>query len=286
MYEERDKDIIDYNMTDLLIGSESFRIREPLPEKFSKNKYAVCIGAAQTFGCFSEKPFPLLLNNSLDFPVINFSRGGASASSFNRTLLLDFLNNSGFVIIQIMSARGEENSSFRPTKRAGQKTAINKETGQKVLTKSFYNELFDSGRIDKIKENVSESRNNWIKNNIALLKSIQVPKILFWFSRRSPNYQEKYINIRKLYSSYPQLVNEVMVDTIKSYATEYIECISNKGTPQKLFSLGGDTPILYKRSGKILKDTNTYYPSPEMHIEAAKKLQPVCEKYISILKLL
>jgi len=122
-----------------------------------------------------------------------------------------------------MSARGEENSSFRPKEGESQRTVINREMGE-VDTKSAYIELIEKANIelDKIKIIVSESRGNWVKNNIELLKSIQVPKILFWFSKRTSNYQEEYSHIRKLFSSFPQLVNKAMVDSIKPYATEYI----------------------------------------------------------------
>jgi len=278
-YEKRDKDIIDYNCTDFLIGDELIRIREPVPENIVKGGYSVCIGAAQTFGPFVEKPYPLLLSKLLNFPVVNLGRGGTSALFFSRENYLSFINKGSFVVIQIMAARGVENSSFRPTNRGGQNNVVLKETGQIVKSKAYYRKLITSSDTDLIKQNILESRENWIKNYQVLLNSIHVPKILFWFSQRAPDYQEKFTKLRKLYSKYPQLVNESMVNTIKPFADEYLEFISKKGLPQKIISKEGGIPKLYRNGEVIIKKVNKYYPSPEMHEEAAQELFRICAKY-------
>jgi hypothetical protein len=49
-YQERDWEIVDYQQYRL--KNTEFDIRGPKPESLEKNKYFVCIGAAQTFGCF------------------------------------------------------------------------------------------------------------------------------------------------------------------------------------------------------------------------------------------
>lgn len=280
-YELRDQDIIDYNVTEILIGDELVRVRKPVPEKLNNDEYGVCIGAAQTFGPFAKKPYPLLLNEILDFPILNLGRGGASANFFLRQNIIDFLNNSRFVVIQIMSARGIENSTFRSSSKGGQKTVEIKATGEIVETRDYYKELIANSETDLMMKNVSESRSKWIENYKLLLNSIKVPKILFWFSQRDPVYQEEYTHLRKLFSKFPQLVNDEMVNSIKPFADEYVEYISQKGIPQKIIDYNGDMARLYLRTETIVRELNTYYPSPEMHTEAAGKLTKVCRKYIS-----
>ena len=54
-YQARDEEVIDYSMTELP-GTQHL-IRGPLPD-LSKGNYITCLGAAQTFGCFCETPYP------------------------------------------------------------------------------------------------------------------------------------------------------------------------------------------------------------------------------------
>jgi hypothetical protein len=118
---------------------------------------------------------------------------------------------------------------------------------------------------------------------IKLLQLIEVPKILLWFSQREPDYTEEFEDVRKFFGQYPHLVNQVMVDKIKAYADEYVESISNEGMPQKLVNrFTGRTPKVtrvYQNKAEI-KKFNTYYPSPEMHLHAADKLLPACQRMI------
>ena len=64
-----------------------------------------------------------------------------------------------------------------------------------------------------------------------------------------------------------------MVNEIKKYSDDYVECASRKGIPQPLISRFTGKPAVI--NGKTL---NRYYPSPEMHIEAANLLEAVCNK--------
>ena len=56
-------------------GHEDVDLTDPAP-------YFVCIGAAQTFGCFVAKPYPSLLADALDMRVVNLGLGSATPSVF------------------------------------------------------------------------------------------------------------------------------------------------------------------------------------------------------------
>ena len=61
-YQERDWEIVDYQMYSLKNTNKSFR--GPEPKNLEANKYFVCLGAAQTFGCFVRDPIqPCYKNN-------------------------------------------------------------------------------------------------------------------------------------------------------------------------------------------------------------------------------
>ena len=54
-YQNRDREIVDYQMYELSGTGLQFRG----PEHRIGHKYIAFVGAAQTFGCFCEHPFPI-----------------------------------------------------------------------------------------------------------------------------------------------------------------------------------------------------------------------------------
>jgi hypothetical protein len=78
------------------------------------NGYFACIGAAQTFGCFCEKPYPILLQERLSFGALNLGLCLRSPRFFIKdSVLMKYINDARFVIVQVMSGRSEDNSLFK-----------------------------------------------------------------------------------------------------------------------------------------------------------------------------
>lgn len=301
-YQERDQEIVDYQMYSL--KETGLWFRGPEIESLETGKYFVCIGAAQTFGCFCEQPFPTLLQKELNLPGLNLGYGGAGPYFFlKHPELLDYINQAKFVIVQVMSGRSESNSLFDS---GGLEFLTRRYDGMKLGADAAYNEVLKGNaiwrkvpvgqkyarRIGKIfgtiaaKGLVAETRKNWVTNYRSLLSQIAVPKILFWFSKRGLDYQEKYHNSSTLFNEFPQLVNKKMMAEIGDVSNEYVECVSSKGSPQLLINrfTGEVTTVdpTHDRQdlgGKIWTH-NAYYPSPEMHLDAAKVLTPICSKYL------
>ena len=254
-------------------------LRGPRPVDLEDGRYFVCIGGAQTFGRFCEKPYPELLQEKINRQGLNFGRGGAGPSFFykNTDRFYEYINKSRFAVVQVMSGRSESNSLFI-SQGLGIYTRIS--NGKSIVSDDAFKQLLeenDTGYVSKI---VSETRDNWVINFAELLKKIRVPKILFWFSTRMPDYEEKYDNVQALFGEFPQLVNLNMIRQIRSFCHEYVECVSKRGLPHWLINrfTGKRTSISDPWSGAWKK--NWYYPSPEMHVDAANKLESLCKKYI------
>lgn len=79
-YQERDYEVVDYQMFPL--ESTNLRFRGPQPQRLETGNYFTCIGAAQTLGCFCENPFPTLLQEQLDITTLNLGYGGAGPYFF------------------------------------------------------------------------------------------------------------------------------------------------------------------------------------------------------------
>ncbi|MBN1270984.1 MAG: hypothetical protein JXB26_01830 [Candidatus Aminicenantes bacterium] len=284
-YQKRDREVIDYQLyRDKKTG---LWLRGPEHDKLIKGKYIICLGAAQTFGCFCDKPYPVLMEEHLGIPVLNLGYGGAGPSFFlNQTGMWNQIKGAACVIIQVLSGRSESNSVFES---GGLEFLRRKSDGKQMGARQAYKWLLSTSfffRRNRIKKIIFETRSNYVKNMVALMKKIDVPKILLWFSIRQPEYKERLLTVGTLLNKFPHLVNREMVEKIKKHADVYVPCVTQRGRPQQLFSRTSGKKIkVYP--GDLRKDlrgkswsTNFYYPSPEMHEDAAKALLDVCRDYL------
>jgi hypothetical protein len=282
-YQERDKEIIDYAMYELpgikpYAGAGRFRG----PQVRGKD-YIACVGAAQTFGCLSQRPFPSLLAERLGIDTLNLGSGGAGPSFHNsNACLLQYINNARLVIVQVLSARSQSNSLFRTTHHGME--GIRVSDGQRMIAQEFYTGLIKD-TPEKVEQVVAETRQHYVRAMVQLLEDIRPPKILFWFSVRTPEYEERLeLPLWRLWGAFPQFVNRQMVEEIMKHSDDYVECVSKRGLPQPLFDKNGKPATITYCYTILRPETNTdthnnYYPSPQMHEDAAQLLEPVCHRY-------
>jgi hypothetical protein len=290
IYQKSDWEVVDYQLylldpeiVDSYSGKELI-VRGPKPKSFKKNNYFTCVGAAQTFGRFCQQPYPNLLSEQLGLPVLNLGFGGVSADFFwqDNPKLLDYLNNAKFVIIQVMSGRSQDNSVFKNC-RGYYVTKVADET--KINWVDAYQELIDHNDRQFVEKIIAETRQNWVNSYLQFLQKIQVPKILFWFSRREARYEDDYHNVHQLFNQFPQLVNSEMISQLEDYIDDYVECVSTRGVPQQITSRFTGKPAMAKDDWDGQEwSTNSYYPSPEMHMDAYNALESSCQKYTGAIK--
>lgn len=255
-YSLLDQELIDYHP--FLLGD--VRFRGPPPD-LSK-PYFTCLGSAYTFGRYCENPYPRLLSRSLNIPALNMGRGGVSPAFYLQGELLTHLNNSVFCIIQIMSARAFDGSD---------KIYPNVEENAHQLWRTVIKDQ------KALLEAVTAARDRYVVQMIQLLTAITVPKILFWFSKRTPTYQINFKNLHQVFGHAPQLVNQDMVDQIKPYTDRYVTCVTDSGLPHDLIK---DQTLVYINNVNGMSCKNSYYPSQQMHLEAATSLEPAARSLI------
>lgn len=275
-YQDRDCNIIDYELYKLAGFARPFR--GPKPNSLDDKSFFVCVGAAQTFGCYAPIPYPQILSRKLNMPVLNFGVAGAGPSFFlKRQMFISEINKARFAVIQVLSGRSESNSLFTSN---GGEMLTRVCDGKSLGAAPAYAELLRSGDSHLLSRTIYETKENWVVNMQSLMSSIVVPKILFWFSeRRVDDYELSYNNVHDLFGKFPQMVDDNMMDEIRPYADHYIETVSAKGLPQQLFNrfTGMPTSIKTRQDlGGDEKHFNDYYPSPEMHVDAANDLAGIC----------
>lgn len=272
-YSQRDYEIVDYQAYQ--IPGLPYTFRGPKPD-LNSGDYVAFIGAAQTFGCLCEHPFPDLIQQKFDVDILNLGMGGAGPEHFDDPKLLDLINNAKAVVVQVMSARSVENSYMKDC--TGIITI--RETGEKVSSKEAYRRVLDQSE-DFARKIVEETRRNYVGTYRNLLNKITVPAILLWFSVREPHYIDDFSSVKSLFNSFPQMVNQAMLHEIATECDDIVNCTTNRGIPQKLISrFNGKRTSIIDAPGNKPKTHNYYYPTPEMHEDAAKSLEHVVAKIL------
>lgn len=292
-YQKRDFDFFNYDLYTLIDPEtkKRFVLRGPSSPTLQKDCYFSSIGPAFTYGCYTHKPYTKLISDEFNFPAINLGVQGAGASHYtnpDNKLLLEIINNSKFAIVAVMSGRSISNSLFEVSPESQEKLRLIGENNYQPAHK-LYELLLENYETDFIQKIIEETRKNFVQEYIELLTRIKVPKILLWFSKRTPEYQEKYDGkVWDLLGMFPHLVNRSMINSIQEYCDEYVECVTKIGTPQILFDrFSGQVGSVNKNSdyGYSSSNYNMYYASPEMHIDATNALIKSCTKYLDNSKL-
>jgi len=273
-YQNLDRGWFDYELQ-AVEGIPDPRFRGPAVDL--SRPYIACIGAAQVFGRFCEHPFPAILSERLGMQVLNLGVGGVGPRFFDTPAYLNLLNRAKLVIVQVLSGRSEGNSLFDNTQTANLMGRRLRD-GKEMRFEEFLDDLVKTGDRQTVNRAVAETRQNYLESSLHLLDGIQAPKILLWLSNRLPAYKPDFSSFWSVLGDFPHLIDWPMVNRMQVHADAYVECVSTKGIPQKLWP--SDRVV----EGAELEDgtlVNRYYPSPEMHAEAADLLEPVCRKFLA-----
>jgi hypothetical protein len=274
-YQAVDKNIVDYGLWQL--PDIGLYVRGP-QVALDKPFFAV-LGAAQTFGRFCDDPFPSLLSKALGIGVLNLGIAGAGPEFFvGRNNLFGLINRAEFVIVQVMSARSVSNSLFDVLHGGGTvKRKGSAESDRPMWAEAAYEEFFRQATLQERIALREETRANYIALMRELLSAISVKKILLYLSTLGPDYRDDDLkNFGSYFGGFPHFVTRKVISVLTDHADEYVEAVSARGLPQKLFNRFTGEPELVWPEDKFpqvkYRTSNNYYPSPEMHKEAFQAL--------------
>lgn len=273
-FQKLDEAFIDYDA--YAWGRLDQLYRGPKPDL--SEPYIACLGGAQTFGRYADSPFPALLQQELGMTVANFGASGVGPGFYLRdSMVMEAASNAELCVVQVMGARTLSNRLFKvKTDRRPQV-----ETVSKALEKLFphvdfaaftyaHNMLNEIAGEDpaSFAEVRAEMKTAWIARTTRLLEAIQTKRILFWFSERTPDAESAPTDETPALK-YPQFVDREMIDAVAPLVDEVVQCVSSAGMPQSLLR-DGDA-VLQSPFGAPVNE-NRYYPTPQMHEEAAAAL--------------
>lgn len=279
-YSKRDHEIVDYRYYEI-DGVPGVKFRGPkLPQDvLESGNYFTLLGGAQANGIFVERSFGDIIADHMGLPVLNLSVGGGGAGFYLQAPgLLDLVNRGRFSIVQVMTARTEPNSRFAAYGFV--EALLDLKTGKQISTMEAWPIIFNEER-DKASAYVAESRENWVRRYRELADKITVPKILFYFSDKDPDEPVDYdaTDVMAIFGKFPQFVDGPSLDEVRPLFDAYVECRSMRNYGYPLVSRFTGEPVevdggtMAKYAEGMKWSTNHYYPSPEMHQDAADALE-------------
>jgi LPS sulfotransferase NodH len=234
------------------------------------------VGSAQTFGRFAHAPFPALLGARLGLQALNLGVGGAGPRHFDTPGHVNVLNRAEAVVVQVLSGRSASNSMFDNSAGGGLKGRP-WFGGQPVRAEDMFAQTARDHGQEVVERLVQETRENYLRHFLTLLDKITAPRILFWFSIRTPEYEEDYSSPPYgILGDFPHLVNGRMLAEMAAACEARVECVTSVGLPQPLWP--ADQAIEGAVCDRGLLE-NRYYPSPQMHAQAADALEDACRRF-------
>lgn len=277
-YQPADWEVVDYQMYDFR-GSGIY-FRGPATEELAatdgqaaEGSIAI-LGAAQIFGRFCPHSISELVESQTGTRVYNFGYTGASPAFFLQCApLLNFVSGCRAVVLQLMSARSVSNALFDCSDRFPNRLTRRSDK-QKLFVNDAYKWALENVPAQQLDRAVSESRRRYVDLMKQLIEAIPVPVYLLWYSDREPFYEMRFDHFNSLFGGFPQLVNHDMVNELAPHAAGYIDASGSRGRPHYLysrFSTGNSNTVdIFPLHSP--KYENYYYPTPEMHEDAAALL--------------
>jgi hypothetical protein len=273
-YQQRDHDVVDYQLWEL--QGFPYMLRGPRPEG-GRPRVAI-LGAGQSLGVLVRRPFADMMREAYGVDVLNLSVGGSAPRLYlNNPVAFEHVNAARACIVQVLSARSTDCSYFQ-TRDGKNMMRPRGSTLPYVPGDTAWDAMFRNEPPRVAALVVAELQRNWVDEMIAVLDRITVPKVLLWFSKRSPGKARPITGYRAASGVYPQFVDGEMVRRVAAHADHYVEVSSARGMPNRLVNrFTGQPARVILGDARRPAGEDSYYPSPEMHEDAFAALSPTLD---------
>lgn len=275
LYQRLDAPHYDYALYELdELPGEPFRG----PRADLSRPFLAFIGGAQTFGRFTAEPFAAEVAAKLGMGCLNLGLGGAGPRYALRPEVLALLNRASAVVVQFCSGRSASCSLF-DNGAQGRNSGKRLFDGKHMPYEQFFKWVLAKDDPELTARVVAETREDYAYSMRAVAAAITAPKVALWISRRVPRYQPDWVARFGWMNLFPQLVDDGVVRRVAPAFDAYVECVSQEGVPQPLWSADAAVEGTYRGpDGRLY---NEYYPTPQMHHRAAAMLLPVCARLVA-----
>ncbi|SLN18744.1 hypothetical protein AQS8620_00404 [Aquimixticola soesokkakensis] len=248
------------------------------PAKALTAPYVAMIGGTETYGKFTQAPFPDLVDDQIDQTVVNLGCVNAGTDVFiNDQSIADICTKAEVTVIQISGAHNMSNRFYAVHPRRNDRFLRSSTLLQTIYRDIDFTDFnFTRHLLGTLEKNSEEKflmvrqelRDAWIARMKSMLTKIQGRVILLWLSDHSPDDFEATQAI----GSDPVFVNREMLDALRPHVKDIVEVVAT----QKMIEAGYkeliyadlDAPAAQEMLGQVV------------HREVADKLAHAIKKLI------
>lgn len=276
-YQRTDRACFDYRLW--YLPDVRVPIRGPRISLESRAPYISFLGAAQTFGRFCHHPFPQRVGQFLEIASLNLGISGAGPRRYSTSAsLMSHINRSLFAVVQVMSARSADTDLLKTQQNQGVVTFQSGPlAGKSMLAAQAYRQLRDRYGRKAFDRQVRAAQESWLRAYRELLAAIDVPILLLWTSTGPPPVTVA-CGGSMILGVFPHLVTKTMLCSLESSVHAIIDAGFERERPQLLTNAQTRQAeeifdsVSFPHRPEWSRCFNTYYPTPEAHDHAARRL--------------
>jgi hypothetical protein len=248
------------------------------PKKPVDGEYVAFLGATETYGRFIRKPFPQMIEQSLNVPCVNLGVINAGVDLYlNDPSILDLVIGARAKVVQVVGAQNMSNRYYAVHPRRNDRFLRASERLESLFPEVDFTEFHFVrhmlGRLSEISRErfasvVEELQQAWIARMKHILTQIRGQVILLWFADH-PVPQTEIMPL----DTDPLFITRDMIETLRPRVTRVLEVtVSDKarleGTRDMVFS-------------DFEACAAAELQGPGAHVEAAAALLPILQSLLS-----
>ena len=246
------------------------------PRRSLEAPFVAAMGGSETYGKFVADPWPALLEERLDFPVVNFGYLNAGIDVFGSEPQLGELTQEAKVsVVQLLGAQNMSNRFYAVHPRRNDRLLRASNLMRAVFDDADFTEFnFTRHMMTALKAQaperyeslVAELRLAWVARMKALLERFEGPVVLLWLSEyRAPQ-------LRDPLGAEPLFVTAEMVAQITPLSKALVK-VEPSITARSTGTVGMSFAPMEEPAALTM-------PGPLVHQEIAEALAPVLAKMI------
>ena len=202
------------------------------PRKRLEGQYIAVIGGSETYGKYVPQPFPELLEQFLDLPVVNFGCLHAGVSVFTEDhTVLEACAAAEITVIQIMGAQNMSNRLYTVHPRRNDRFLKASGELRSIYGEVDFTEFHFTRHLLKTLHEISpeqfarveaELKESWVRRMRLLIERIGGPVVLLWMSERSPDDPGGIVH-----GIAPHFVDRPMLEALRPDVTGIVEVVAS-----------------------------------------------------------
>lgn len=246
------------------------------PRRSLQGDFIAAMGGTETYGKFVAEPWPALLEQRLEIPVVNFGYLNAGIDVFLHEPQLAAASKAARAsAIQLLGAQNMSNRFYAVHPRRNDRFLRASNAMHAMFRGVDFTEFnFTRHMLGALRERMPEAfarmaeelQAAWTQRMLSLLAKIDGPKVLLWMGEyHDPDHPDPL-------GPGPLLVTEAMVEALRPHADEIVRV-----EPSLMARSAGTSGMHF---APIEEPAAEMLPGPLVHQEIAEALAPVMRRFL------